>query len=241
MVTKVRIPSRNPQHPIRPRNHDCSRRRREGSSKPKAKMTAVSNVALRSVEELAGDPVVRFSIDGQPMIGGLALYVDEHERRLSAGIGAVTCRALLYGLWLLPSWGWTPPEMLPDMKVQRLRAAPHVASETDGGFVRTYEPPGVLRSVAFYGKCIERSVDRAARFTPIVQRFALVDEEQQSVPLSVEWMAREWGVGIIRIRQESIPQILVPASPAEIGIPSLYRWWVAELAYERYLREHPSG
>ena len=241
MVTKVRIPSRTPQHPIRPRNHDCSRRRREGSSKPKAKMTAVSNVALRSVEELAGDPVVRFSIDGQPIIGGLALYVDEHERRLSAGIGAVTCRALLHGLWLLPSWGWTPPELLPDIKVQRLRAAPHVAIETDGGFVRTYEPPGVVRSVAFSGKSIERSVHRAARFTPIVQRFVFVDEEHQSVPVAVEWRAREWGVGIIRIRQESSPQTLVPAIPAEIGVPSVYRWWVAELAYARYLRKSPSG
>ena len=34
------------------------------------------------------------------------------------------------------------------------------------------------------------------------------------------------------------PEILVPAIPAETGVPSVYRWWMAELAYERYLYEN---
>lgn len=200
-----------------------------------------SSHPLRLVEKLVGVPVVRFSIDGLRMIGALALCPHEHERRQRAGIGAVTSTALLHGLWLLPRGGSTPPDLLPDVKVQRLRAASNVAIETDEGFIRTYEPPGVLRSVVFCDSSVGRSVDRAARFTPIVQRFALLDEEHLVVPPSVEWVAREWGVGIIGLRQGSGPRILVPASLAEIGVPSVYRWWVAELAYKSYLREHPSG
>ena len=208
--------------------------------KGEAAVIASSSLSCLSVEELVGGPVVRFSIDGLPMTGAFELYRDEHERRQGAGVGAITCRALLHGLWLLPPGGSTPLSMLPDVKVQRLQAAPHVAIETNGGFVRSYEPPGVLRSLAFYGKDLKRSVERAARFTPIVQRFVLV-EEQQIVHPSVDWFAREWGVGIIRLRQGSSPRVLVPASPAEVGIPSVYRWWVAELAYERFLQECPSG
>lgn len=204
-------------------------------------VNALSSLACPSVEELVGGSAVRFSIDGLPMTGAFELYPDEHERRKGAGVGAITCRALLHGLWLLPRGGSTPPEMLPDVKVQRLRAAPHVAEETDAGFVRIYEQPGVLRSVLFSGGRVERSVARAARFTTIVQRFVLIDEERQAVPLSVEWLAREWGVGIIGLRQGFDPRILVPAITAEVGVPGVYRWWVAELAYERYLQERPAS
>lgn len=201
---------------------------------------ASSSLACPSVKELIGGPAVRFSIDGLPMTGAFELYHDEHERRRRAGVGAITCRALLHGLWLLPPGGSTPLSMLPDVKVQRLQAAPHVAIETNGGFVRTYEPPGVLRSLAFYGRDLKRSVDRAARFTPIVQRFVLI-EEHQIVHPSVEWVAREWGVGIIKLRHGCSPETLVSADLPKIGVPSVYRWWAAELAYERYLREYPSG
>ena len=98
-----------------------------------ALVIAPSSLACRPVEELVGGPVVRFSIDGLPMAGAFALHADEHERRQRAGVGAITCRALLHGLWLLPPGGSTPISMLPDVKVQRLRAAPHAAMETKGG------------------------------------------------------------------------------------------------------------
>ena len=64
-----------------------------------------------------------------------------------------------------------------------------------------------------------------------------MSDRQQPVELPTEYMAREWGVGIISVRSDSHPEVLVPASPAEVGVPSVYRWWVAELAYERYRYE----
>ena len=198
---------------------------------------SASSVALTSVSLVTGLPVVRFAIDGSEMFGALEICPIEHERRRLAGAGAFTSTALLHGLWLLPSHGPTPAAMLPEVKVQRLRAAPHAAAETAAGFERTYCPPGVLRSVAFYRGCLERAVNRAARFTPIVQRFVLVGENQRPVAWSAECVAREWGVGIISLRSGRDPEVLVHASPAETGVPSVYRWWVAELAYERYLYE----
>ena len=200
-------------------------------------LTCASDLALVSVEQMTGLPVVRFAIEGSAMLGAFDLSLHEHERRARAGVGAITSTALLHGLWLLPPGGSTPPGVLPEVKVQRLRAAPHTVVETDAGFERTYSPPGILRLVAFSGRCVERSVHRAARFTPIIQRFALIDESREPVPSSAQCAAREWGVGIISLREGACPQILVPASPAEMGIPHVYRWWVAELAYERYLYE----
>lgn len=196
------------------------------------------DVALASFSHLTGFPAVRFSIDGSEVLGALEVCPSEHERRRQAGVGGITSTALLHGLWLLPPHGPTPPGMLPEMKVQRLRAAPHAAVETEEGFELTYSPPGVLRSVALRSRSVERAVDRAARFTPIVERFVLVDETQQPVASPTECVAREWGVGIIYLRSGDSPEVLVPASPAETGIPSVYRWWVAELAYERYLYEN---
>ena len=194
-------------------------------------------VALVPFSRLTGLPVVRFSVDGSEMLGALEISPSEHERRRQTGVGAVTSTALLHGLWLLTPHGPTPSEMLPEIKVQRLRAAPHAAVETDEGFELAYSPPGMLRSVALRGRSVERAVARAARFTPIVERFVLVDETQQPVASPTERAAREWGVGIVSLRCGDSPEVLVPASPAKTGIPSVYRWWVAELAYERYLYE----
>ena len=195
------------------------------------------DVALSSVSRLTGLPAVRFRIDGLAMIGALEVCSTEHERRMQAGIGAITSPGLLHGLWLLPPHVPTPAAALPEVKIQRLRAAPHTAVETAAGLERTYSPPGVLRSVAFCGYSTAQAVDRAARFTPIIQRFALVSGRQQPVALSTEYLAREWGVGIVDLQCDSYPEVLVPASPAVTGVPSVYRWWVAELAYERYLYE----
>ncbi len=68
-------------------------------------------------------------------------------------------------------------------------------------------------------------------------RLVLIEENQEPVASFIECVAREWGVGIMSLRCGACPEVLVPASPAETGVPSVYRWWVAELAYERYLYE----
>lgn len=188
-----------------------------------------------AVEQLTQAPVVSLSVEGSKMIGAFELHPDEHERRQRAGVGAVTSKALLHGLWLLPSGGFVASGALPDVKVRRLRMAPHCAVETYCGFWRTYAPPGVLRTIGFRGNDAARAVQRAARFTPIFQRIVLANESQVPVPWAVECLAREWGVGIIALQDNGDRQIVVPASSPVTGVPSVYRWWIAELAYERFL------
>lgn len=201
-------------------------------------LTAELGLALDALGKIPGEQIVRLTINGSTMHATFELCHDEHERRLQEGVGAITSTALLCGLWLLPSGIPVAPERLPDVKVDRLRRAPYAVTKTVAGFERTYAPPGILRSVIFSGRSLERSVDRALRFTPIVQRFAVTDQQAVAVPSPIECVAREWGVGIIALHQEVPPQVLVPAMPAEVGIPSVYRWWVAELAYKRYLYEN---
>lgn len=198
-------------------------------------LIAAPDHASEAVEQLAQASVVSLSVEGSKMLGAFELHPDEHERRQRAGIGAITSKALLHGLWLLPSGGFVASEALPEVKVQRLRQAPHCAVETYCGFWRTYAPPGVLRTVAFSGNNLARAVQRAVKFTPIFQRIVLVNASSIPVPWPVECLAREWGVGIIALQDNGPPQTVVPASSPVVGVPSVYRWWVAELAYERFL------
>ena len=200
-------------------------------------LIAASDHAVEAVERFTQVPVVSFSVEGSKMLGAFELHPDEHERRQRAGVGAFTSKALLHGLWLLPSGGFVASGALPDVKVRRLRMAPHCAVETYCGFWRTYAPPGVLRTIAFTGDNVARAVQRAAKFTPIFQRFVLANEPNLPVSWPVECLAREWGVGIIALQDNQGPQIVIPASSPVIGVPSVYRWWVAELAYERFLYE----
>ncbi len=201
-------------------------------------LTAEVDHAAEAVEQLTQASVVSLSVEGSKMLGAFELHPDEHERRQRAGVGAITSKALLHGLWLLPSGGFVSSEDLPDVKVRRLRMAPHCAIETYCGFWRTYDPPGVLRTIAFSGNNVARAVHRAARFTPIFQRVVLANESSVPVPWSVECLAREWGVGIIALHDNEDSQVVVPASSPVVGVPSVYRWWVAELAYERFLYEN---
>ena len=205
------------------------------ASPPLAASGCAAADALHAVESATDLPAVAFSVEGVPMIGAFALNRDEHDRRARLGVGAVTSVALLHGLWMLPPGGLVPQEALPDIKVQRLRAAPHAAAETDAGFERLYAPPGTLRAVGLTSGNVESVVNRLARVPPIFQRFALVPAPGQSVPLPIECMAREWGVGIILLRRGSSPRVLVPAAEATTGVPGVFRWWMAELAYESYI------
>lgn len=181
--------------------------------------------------------VVSFQIDGSPMLGAFELDEVEHMRRNRQGVGAVTSCGLLHGLWLLPTGGTVEPVQLPEVKVQRLRTAPEMATETAKGFVRTYSPPGILRAVAFLGRSLQHRVMRAIRFAPIVQRYVVVDYKRRSVPLRAQYMAREWGVGIVGMDEFGNTEQIVPAEAAERGVPGVYRWWAAEQAYEGLLYE----
>lgn len=188
--------------------------------------------ALRCLTSL---PVVWLVVDGVRMLATFEPNDDEHARRSALDLGAVTSTALLHGLWLLPSGVPVPMDEVPDHKRGRLESARHLVEVVDGCFERLYSPAGAVRMVAFGGTRTSRSVQLAARFTPIVQRFALC--EGLAPPSSnVLRSAQAWGVGLVQYAGGSA-RVLVAPPVAELGVPAVYRWWIAELAYSSWLYE----
>ena len=151
----------------------------------------------------------------------------EHARRQCVGLGAVTSTALLSSLWELPSGCSVPARSLSDSVVARLRSAGGVASESTDGFSRTYAPIGTVDAVAFMGNQPHDVVRRAASFSPIVGRYAIV--RARHARAEVIECSQHHGVGLII--QDDVATMLVEPSPPETGRPHVYRWWLAELAY----------
>jgi hypothetical protein len=142
---------------------------------------------------------------------------------------------MLHGLWLLPAGIPVPADALPAVKRRRLRTAPHFALEADGGFQRLYSPPGVVRAIAFTGTDPRACVQRAVRFTPIVER-VVVSHEDTPVPGDSRRLAGRFGIGITEVAENDVRVISGPKK-AVIGVPAVYRWWIAELAYESWLQQ----
>jgi hypothetical protein len=169
------------------------------------------------------------------MLVALQLDLAEHDRRRSEGIGAVTSVGLLHGLWLLPAGFAVQQRSLPDHKLDLLRSADHLVRDDGGQLERLYAPAGKVRAVAFSGASLTSAVRRAVRYTPIFERHVLVP------PLGVRGaddlaVALEWGVGVVAVDGSDL-RLVVPAAEPVLGVPSVYRWWIAELAYQAFLYE----
>lgn len=193
------------------------------------------NGARRALEELTGLPAVVIRLEGKEIVAAFDPDVGEHERRSTAGTGAVTSRALLHGLWLLPAGIPVPTAAIPERKRQHLRDACHLAQEDGDCLERLYSPAGAVRAIAIAGADIERSVGQAIRFTPIVQRVVVADFTSHPSSAMLD-LADRWGAGVVTAGEDGCDVLRQPA-PAVVGVPAVYRWWLAELAYEGWLQQ----
>ena len=196
------------------KRRDCARRALE-------KMTALSAVVLH--------------LEGKEVIAAFELDVSEHERRSAADAGEVTSRALLHALWLLPAGIPVPTVAIAEPKRQHLRAAAHFAHENGKGFERLYSPAGSVNAIAIAGADTGRCVEHAIRFTPMVQRVVITDAPSKPSTATLDRAAR-WGVGVVTAWDDGCDVLSHPA-PAVVGVPAVYRWWLAELAYESWLQQ----
>ena len=179
-------------------------------------------------------PVLHTPIDGVELLAAFELDSTEHERRRGLGVGAVDCLSLLHGLWLLPAGGTVSLSSIPEVKATALMAAPsHARIIDDYAIERTYVPAGVIHAVGFLGRNVEQAIHRAARFTPIVERVVLLDPDSELRAVSAR-EAREWGVGLL---DTVSGEFVVRALPRVTGVPAVYRWWIAELAYAQLVQE----
>jgi hypothetical protein len=162
----------------------------------------------------------------------------EHQRRATEGIGALTSTGLLHGLWLLPSRLPVPIAEIPDVKLERLRSTPGCVIECNQSLIRIYSPPGVVERLTFEGSSIRGLLRRAIKAAPVFERNIIVRcARQPAIDSRTLAEATEWGVGISIAVGEEIETIVLPSRPS-LGVPSVYRWWVAELAYEGVLYEN---
>lgn len=195
-------------------------------------------VAARPIPPLVDCPSVPIRFDGGPVVATLRLDRVEHQRRSAEDVGALTSRALLHGLWLLPAGVPVPTSWVPDVKLDRLRAARGCVVDADRSIVRTYSPPGTVERLTFEGRQPRSLLRRAIRSTPIFERNIVIRSQE---PIKIDSQTRaealEWGVGITIVCDDLTDRI-VPVAAATLGVPSVYRWWIAELAYEAALYEN---
>jgi hypothetical protein len=194
-----------------------------------------SSLTLAAMRELTSLPIVTICLEGWGLVAAFDPDSHEHDRRSAVGVGAVTSRPVLHGLWLLPAGIPVPVDAVPSVKRRRLRDAHHFAIEGESGFERLYSPPGAVRAVCFTGAEPTRSIDRAVRFTPIVERVVVTHPGVQTSH-DARTLADEFGIGLIEASESEI-NVVVPPRPAVIGVPAVYRWWIAELAYESWLQQ----
>ena len=204
------------------------------SAKPgRIAMRMLAADAMRSLTSL---PVVSLAIDGVQMLAAFEPNDEEHARRSALDVGAVTSTALLHGLWLLPLGVPVPIDDVPDHKRRCLESAGQLVNVADGCFERLYSPPGAIRVVAFSGTRTSRSLRQAAKFTPIVQRLAFA-EGPVHPSASILRTAELLGIGLVQCADGATNVLVTPSVP-ELGVPAVYRWWIAELAYSSWLYEN---
>lgn len=197
---------------------------------------AASDQGVTAIAVLTGLPSVRFSLDGVPLTAAFEVNTLEHERRQLLGGRREVCSASSWTLVVASrnlGFGGSAP-------CEEGRIAPPLAARRAGdadGFDRLYEPAGVVRAVGFAGRNPAALVDNAIRFTPIVQRFVLLTDPLSRVSSRSLAAACEWGVGIARVDDGQVTELLTPTA-AVVGRPAVYRWWIAELAYQSWLQSN---
>jgi hypothetical protein len=188
-----------------------------------------------SVGDCAPRDVVPVSVDGRLLIMALQLDQIEHERRLNESLGAVQSRGLLSALWALPEQVAWPLSGLDSLDVDTLTQEGDGFVTFEGGSVtRIYRPAGQVRATAVVAKRLVDAVATASQLPPIFRRYALSLSCARS-DSDATAMAHAVGVGSAFTSSDGL-SILTSAQDPCVGVPGIYRWWLAEVAYRQWLQ-----
>ena len=178
-------------------------------------------------------------IDGARFLAHLVVDSEQAELRSTRSIGAVTSTAALHALWNLPP---TPVKVgtLSELDVETLSGLPLglVELAQSGLMARCYRPIGEVRMLATASSSLWPGVRRAMAIPPIFERACVwLSSPAEPFPATESIAAaRRSGTGIVRFAGEQA-QVVVPLRRRIAGVPAVYRWWVAELAYESKLNQ----
>lgn len=162
-------------------------------------------------------------IDGTSCYATIDIDAGEWHRRGAEPGAVVTDREMLAALWEIPAGGVVPIDTLGPDVIARLRERRLV--ETDGALVaRLFQPIGTVRSLSFAGS---NAIRNAADWPPTYERTAF----QPRASAAQVTLAEAAGVGIARVTDHGTVDYLVTPRPAVLGVPGLFRWWIAELCF----------
>lgn len=191
------------------------------------------------IAEATADEVVSVFLDGRPVLMAFELDESEHARRVVGSLGPVRSRGLLHALWALPEGLSWPASGISQLDADTLRheGAGHVMV-TQQSIHRVYRPAGRVSAIGIKTQRLANAVERVSEFPPIFRRYAVGTKAATTDVAALE-MAQAVGVGSAVAHSNGL-RVLAAAEPPKAGVPSIYRWWLAEVAYHALVRRMPT-
>lgn len=196
--------------------------------------TPASGRASTDPRSLALDEVAHHAtsvlLEGRIVHALLTVDEFERQRRVVAGLKAVTSLSALHALWELPGNVRWPEFGLSDTRLDRLqRLGPGLVRFNDGEAERIYQPIGRVSSICITRTRLRDAVLAVGAFPPIFRRVAHAPVFRRGDEAIVN-SARSLGIGI-SIGVGSAHVSFAAAGDPLGGRPSVYQWWLAEKAY----------
>ncbi len=188
---------------------------------------------LRYVQEEVEFEVVSANVEGRPVLMAFEPDPYEHPRRRDESLTSMPSRRLLHALWSLPCQIPWPAYGLDELDVDTLESegSGFVVVDHDA-LVRIYQPPGRVHAVAMRTRRLTDAVTRVGQFPPIFSRYAIATRSCASDHEAVA-AAIALGIGAVVAHPDGLQVRSEPAIPQR-GVPGVYRWWLAELAYQQW-------
>lgn len=183
----------------------------------------------------AGVQAVPTVVEGRRVVIAFEPDASEHTRRLALSLGSILSRRVLHALWMLPHELRWPATDLDKVDLDTLRK--HGAGLVDisgGTLFRVYQPPGRILALGVGSRRLTDAVNAVREFPPIYPRYAIgwstTGADQEAV-----MAAEAFGIGAL-IDGPNGFVVRARTRPPEVGVPGVYRWWLAELAYGAWLQ-----
>lgn len=211
---------------------------------PSLRVDAFGHDAETRWPSTEGEVLVPLRIDGTSYAVGLRIDHDEHARRQVGELAAVVSTGLLHALWMLPRGVPVVWAALSEIDQDTIDVEGCGWVERSGPWVtRCYTPAGVVASLLVTHASLSRAIARAAAHPPTVRRIVRWERTTKGRlrpdPLQLS-RAQTLGIGVY-VHDPCSGECVELVAPAEAlrGLPAVFRWWQAELAYRNWLMRRP--
>ena len=175
-------------------------------------------------------------LDGVQYLLRLSIDPAEEARRSRYRLGGVVNTGVLHALWSLQESPADRGHLDPRDIATLERCDPGLVVLSGKQMVRLYKPIGVVDLIASRRLGPSLAIARALVMPPIFQRVAIWRRDSLgNSEFAFMDRARRDGVGLIE-SDDDTTTVLSHPRPAVRGVPGVYRWLVAELAYDSWLQ-----